>query len=83
MDFVVEYLKKRKCERTLKLFEKNNEFTMKENVCEKFMNYLKGREFEKVTENDDFGFEINFEAYQQQIQVESRILFKRFAHHYF
>ena len=68
-DFVVQYLKKRKCERTLKLFAKNNEGTKNENVCEKFMNYLKRKESKKENENDDFGFEINFRAYEQQIKV--------------
>ena len=77
-DFIVEYLKKRKCERTLNLFEKNNEQrkegTRNQDVCEKFINYLKKKESEKENENDDFGFEINFGAYQQQIKV-----FKKFA----
>ena len=68
-DFVIEYLKKRKCERTLKLVEINNEGTKNENVCEKFMHYLKRKESENENENDDFGFEINFGAYQQHIKV--------------
>ena len=64
-DFVFEYLKKRKCERTLKLFPRNNEGRKNENICENFMNYLKRKE----SENDDFGFEINLGAYQRQIKV--------------
>ena len=73
IDFIVEYLKKRKCKRTLNLFEKTNEQrkegTRNQNVCEKFTDYLKRKEFEKQNEIDDFGFEINFGAYQQQIKV--------------
>ena len=73
-DFIVEYLKKRKCERTLNLFEKTNEQrkegTRNQDVCENmFTDYLKRKEFEKQNEIDDFGFEINFGAYQQQIKV--------------
>ena len=68
-DFVFEYLKKKKCERTLKLFERNNEGRKNENICENFMNYLKRKESEKDDENDDFGFEINLGAYQRQIKV--------------
>ena len=72
-DFIVEYLKKRKCEKTLNLFEKTNEQrkegTRNQDVCEKFTNYLKRKEFKKQNEIDDFGFEINFGAYQQQIKV--------------
>ena len=71
-DFVVQYLMKRKCERTLKLFERNNEGSKNENICEKFMNYLKRKESEKENENDDFGFEINLGAYQQQIKVQKK-----------
>ena len=68
-DFVFEYLKKKKCERTLKLFEKNNKGRKNENIREKFMNFLKRTESKKDDENDDFGFEINLGAYQQQIKV--------------
>lgn len=73
-DFIVEYLKKRKCERTLNLFEKNNEVQRNQNLYEKFTNYLKKKESKKENENDDLGFGINFGAYQQQIKV-----FKKFA----
>jgi len=70
-DFIVEYLKKRKCERTLKLFEENKKVKMNDNVCEKFMNYLKGKESDKEIENDDLGFEINFKAYQHESKVRT------------
>ena len=68
-DFIVEYLKKRKCKRTLNLFVKNNEIKRNQNLYENFTDYLKRKESEKESENDDFGFEINFGAYQQQIKV--------------
>ena len=64
-DFIVEYLKKKKCVGTLKLFEKNDPC----NVYESFMNYLRNIETEKVTVKDDLGFEINFEAYQHEVKV--------------
>ena len=64
-DFIVEYLKKKKCVGTLKLFEKNDPC----NVYESFMNYLRNIETEKVTVKDELGFEINFEAYQHKVKV--------------
>ena len=64
-EFIVEYLKKKKFAKTLKLFEKNDPC----NVYESFMNYLRNIETEKVTMKDELGFEINFEAYQHEVKV--------------
>lgn len=66
-DFVVEYLKKRKCERSLKLFAKNKKLKTNENLYKTFINYLKKN---KENENGDLGFEINFGAYQSEPRLE-------------
>ena len=70
-DFVANYLKNAKCERTLKLFEGRKTCPKKENgnICERFMNYLMKKESEKENENDDLGFEINFGAFQPETKV--------------
>ena len=67
-DLIIGYLKKTKCEKTLKLFEKSNE-NLNHGICEKFMNYLKKKETEKENEKDDLGFEINFGAFQSEGKV--------------
>ena len=68
--FVINFLKNGKYERTLKgtLFEGETECLKKENSrkYEKFMKYLMEIESKKQNENDDLGFEINFEAYQHK-----------------
>ena len=71
-EFVIEYLKKAKYEKTLKLIiEKAGEsIDDVERIGENFMKYLKEKEAEKKIENDDdLGFEINFGAYQQKVKV--------------
>ena len=68
-DFFGEYFKKAKCERTLKLFENKTGRLKNENVCERFMNYLKRKEAEKENEDDELGFEINFGAYETETKV--------------
>ena len=62
--FVVDYLKKRKFETTLKLFNRDNEVMMEENLFKKFTNYLTKNKFDRDNPNDELGFEINFGAYQ-------------------
>ena len=69
-DFIIEYLKKAKNEKTLKLFEgEKTGPNENKNVYEKFMNYLKKKEAEKENEKDDLGFEINFGAFQSEAKV--------------
>ena len=72
-DLIVQYLKKRKCARTLKLFENTNENSKNENICENFLNYLEKKESEKVNVEDELGFEINFRAYQPEVKVSHNI----------
>ena len=70
-DFVTDYLKNAKCERTLKLFQDKKTFPKKDNknTCERFMNYLMKKESEKENESDDLGFEINFGVFQPETKV--------------
>ena len=70
-DFVSDYLKNAKCERTLKLFEDKKPCSKKESekTCERFMNYLMKKDSEKENENDDLGFEINFGVFQPETKV--------------
>ena len=67
-DLIAEYLKKRKCEKTLKLFEEKKEIENRD-ICEKFMTFLMRKESEKENQNDDLGFEINFGAFQSVAKV--------------
>ena len=73
-DVIVDYLKERKYEKTLQLFEEENKsFTGRklktQDLCQKFIKYLQRQESEKDDENDDLGFEINFGAYQSATKV--------------
>jgi len=77
-DLIIGYLKKTKCEKTLKLFEKSNE-NGNLDICEKFMSYLKKKESEKENENDDLGFEINFGVSQQVTKLPSNEIRKPFT----
>ena len=63
-DFVVDYLKKRKFETTLKLLD--NEVMMEEKLFKKFTNNLTKNKLDKENSNDELGFEINFGAYQSE-----------------
>ena len=67
-DLIIGYLKKTKCEKTLKLFEESNE-NGNHDICEKFMSFLKKKETEKENDTDDLGFEINFGAFQPVAKV--------------
>ena len=70
-DFIIAYLKKRKYERSLKLFEDKNGGSEKENpgIYDNFINYVAEKEYKKETEIVDLGFEINFGAFQPEIKV--------------
>ena len=77
-DFIIDFLKKRKYERTLKLCDDKNYGPEKENtkyiIYENFINYVIGGEFKKETEIDDLGFEINFGAFQTDTRVSFQIV---------
>ena len=75
-EIVADYLKKQKCEKSLKLFggkvghKKNGEMVL----LGKFVDYLKKSEVEKENANDeDLGFEINFGAFQPDQKYPSAI----------
>ena len=76
-DFIAEYLKKRKCEKTLKLFEEKK-IIENRNVCEKFMTFVMEKESEKENRSDALGFEINFGAFEQEVKVSLTCLGPRF-----
>ena len=81
-DLIVDYLEKRNCKKTLKLLQENKMgFTERklenENLCEKFMNYLIGKQLEKEKVEDELGFEINFGAYQPAAKVSLVILIRQ------
>ena len=64
---ILNYLKKAKCEKTLKLFEGRLVETREDkDTSKKFWNHLKRKEDEKEIAKDDLGFEINSGAYQSQ-----------------
>ena len=71
-EIVGEYLKKKKFEKSLKLFEekvkhKNNDLSK---TLKRLFDYLKKTESEKENmEYEDLGFEINFGAYQPEKKV--------------
>ena len=65
-DFVIEYLKKAKYEKTLKLIAEKDAGKETMKTYKNFINYLKEIETKTKMKNyDDFGFEINFGEYQQ------------------
>ena len=72
-DLIAEYLKKRKCEKTLKLFEEKNMVSENRNLCEQFRTFLMKKESEKENRNDDLGFEINFGAFQSVAKVSFQL----------
>ena len=65
-DFVVDYLKKKKFETTLKLFDRDNKVMMEEKLFKKFINYLTKNELVEENANDELGFKINFGSYQSE-----------------
>ena len=71
---VAAYLKKAKCDKSLKLFEEKvgHKESYNINILSKFVGYLKEKESQKENRNDeDLGFEINFGAYQPERKVSS------------
>ena len=67
-DYINDFLKKRKYEKTSKFFENKNAGSKKANseICARFKNYLMAKEIKKENEIDDLGFEINFGAYKPE-----------------
>ena len=73
-DIIGVHLRKKKCEKSLKLFyEKNGRILNEETkIWEKFFDYLKGKNtVKKHVKEEDLGFEINFGAYQPDMKVSS------------
>ena len=73
-DIVVEHLRTSKCERTLKLFERQG------NACnnamyDDFVSYLKQNEVKKANTDEDLGFEVNFGAFQPEQKVIFQVIF--------
>ena len=68
-DFVNEYLKKSKYEKTQKSFAVSNDTAKcRTAVFKRFLKHLKEKDMKKgiKEEDDDLGFEINFGAYQKK-----------------
>ena len=72
----MEYLKKVKCAKTIKLFETGSSYESGHSKSlKKFIKFVTKSEKEKENRNDDdLGFEINFGAFQpvQKVSFESR-----------
>ena len=75
--FVTEYLKKAKCEKSQKLFQSQTESVIPKPSSLSSNLFLKFREFimrkpKKSQIDDDLGFEINFDAFQSEPKVSQR-----------
>ena len=70
-EIVIEYLKKVKCAKTIKLFETERSVGSDHSkTLQKLIEFLKRRETEKESRyDDDLGFEINFGAFQPEQKV--------------
>ena len=71
-DFIADYLKKTRFEKTLNLFDKQNVGSKKktENIYAKFEQHLREQTIDnEIQQEHDLGFEINFAAYQPDIKV--------------
>ena len=65
-NIVMEHLKKAKCEKTSKMFgDESSDSNDGSKLLENFIKFMKQTRTEKENRvEDDFGFEINFEAFQ-------------------
>ena len=71
-DIICSYLKKRKCDDSLKLFTNQVGQKHETKILRKFVGYLKANKIKKEnTSDDDLGFEINFGAYQLDDKVST------------
>ena len=75
-EFVSEYLKKAKYEKSQKLFQSQTDSiapptSLSKNLFLKFQKFLKN-ERKKLPIDDDLGFEINFGAFQNEPKVSQR-----------
>jgi len=70
-EVVGEYLKKRKCGKSSKLFEEKVEYHKNDRIemLEKFSDFLKLSEIKKEIKIEDLGFEIDFGAYKIERNV--------------
>ena len=76
-DIVREYLKKRKYEKSLKIFGFGHSKNGSNKTLGKFFDFLKKNEAEKenIKKEYDLGFEINFGCYQPEKKVSSLNLY--------
>ena len=76
-EFVTEYLKKRKYEKSQKLFQSQKDSliskprNLSSNVLLKFREFVLKKTI-KTEIDDDLGFEINFGAFQSELKVSQR-----------
>ena len=70
-DYIINHLKKRKFEKTLKIFEEKKRVSKKADseIFARFKSYLITKEIKKENVTDDLGFEINFGAYKSETRV--------------
>ena len=75
---VIEWMQLTKCEKSLKLFQaevvnETDEVKIEQNkksrVLEEFKKYLRDEENEKSQDDEDLGFEINFDAFRKESNV--------------
>ena len=74
-EIVIECLKRAKCERTLKLFQKQERNDCSKEIYNDFLAFLKKSVVVK-NDDDDLGFEINFGAIQHETKVSFEIPYK-------
>ena len=75
-EFVVEYLKNSRYEKSFKLIAAKSRKPEESDgkICGKFTNFLKEKEAKKQYQrDDDLGFEINFGAYQQETPLPVKV----------
>ena len=75
-DIVIEYLKRAKHERTLKLFQKQDRNQCNKATYADFVAFLKNSVVKENNDDDDLGFEINFGAFQREAKVRFDIHYK-------
>jgi len=82
-DIIGCYLKKTKCEKSLKLLKEKENNTKNDEIkmLEKFFQFLKEKETEKENaKNEDLGFEINFGAYQSDKKLPLPVTKRLYTH---
>ena len=87
---IIEYLKRRKCEKTLVMFQNQSDSAivnssridvLSGDFFQKFEEFLKNK-FTKNETEEDLGFEINFASFQNEPKV-SQVKFSRILNVFF